>query len=181
MSEIYELEEVMEQPEEERKGFSINNDVVADWAIRKIADERKELERLRDIAEQQIAEIDMKMRQEEKAFERRTSFLKECLRQYFSTVPHKATKTQESYKLLSGSLVMKLGGLKMIKDDEKLVEYFRQNDQAEYIKTVETPKWAEFKKNLSIVDGNVIDTTTGAIVDVIKVESVPDVFDVKTV
>lgn len=181
MSEIYELEEVMEQSEDERKGFSINNDVVADWAIRKIADERKELERLRDIAEQQIAEIDMKMRQEEKNFEKRTSFLKECLRQYFNIVPHKTTKTQESYKLLSGSLVMKLGGLKMVKDDARLVEYFHQNGLSEYIKTKEEPKWAEFKKNLSIINGNVIDTTTGAIVDVVKTEPVADVFDVKTV
>ena len=182
MSKIYELEEVLEQPEEaERKGFSIDDDATADWAVRKIKEEQKEYERLAIIASEQIAEINLKLRHVEEVAERKTAFLKECLAQYFQTVPHKATKTQESYKLLSGSLVMKLGSQKMVKNDAELVEFFRQNDMTEYIKTKEEPKWAEFKKNLSIVDGKVIDTTTGEVVDVVGVEEVPGTFDVKTV
>lgn len=180
MSEIYELEEVLEQPEDERKGFSINDDNVADWALRKIAEENAELDRLKDLAEQQIKEINLKIKHEEDVVNRRTSFLKGCLNQYFKTVPHKSTKTQESYKLLSGSLVMKLASQKMIKDDVELVEYLHKNDMSEYIKTEEKPMWAEFKKNLSIVDGKVIDITTGEVVDVVKVEQVPESFDVKT-
>lgn len=180
MSEIYELEEVLEQPEDERKGFSINDDNVADWALRKIAEENAELDRLKDLAEQQIEEINLKIKHEEDVVNRRTSFLKGCLNQYFNSVPHKSTKTQESYKLLSGSLVMKLASQKMIKDDAELVEYFHKNDMSEYIKTEEKPMWAEFKKNLSIVDGKVIDITTGEVVDVVKVEQVPESFDVKT-
>lgn len=180
MSEIYELEEVLEQPEDEQKGFSINDDATADWAVRKIAEERKELERLKTIAEQQIEEINLKVKHLEETMERKTAFLKGCLAQYFQTVPHKSTKTQESYKLLSGSLVMKFGGQKLVKNDAELVDYFHQNEMPEYIKTKEEPKWAEFKKNLSIVDGNVIDNTTGEIVNVVRVEDVPSTFDVKT-
>ena len=127
MSQIFELEEVLEQPEDMQKGFSIKDDVVADWAVKKIAVEHAELERLKAIAEQQIEEINMKIKHEEEVVNRRTSFLKGCLNQYFHSVPHKATKTQESYKLLSGSLVMKLGSQKMIKDDAELVTYFHQN------------------------------------------------------
>ena len=180
MSKIYELEEVLEQPEDMQKGFSINDDATADWALKKIKEEQKEYERLTIIASEQIAEINLKLRHLEETAERRTAFLKGCLAQYFQTVPHKTTKTQESYKLLSGSLVMKLGSQKMVKDDAELVEYFRQNDMAEYIKVKEEPKWAEFKKNLTIVDGKVIDTTTGEVVDVVRVEDVPGTFDVKT-
>ena len=69
---------------------------------------------------------------------------------------------------------------KMVKDDEKLLEYFKQNNMNEYIKTKETPAWAEFKKNLSIVDDKVIDTSTGEVVEVVKVEEIAGVFDVKT-
>ncbi len=180
MSQIFELEEVLEQPEDERKGFSINDDAVADWAVRKIAEEHAELDRLKSIAEQQINEINMKIKYEEEVVARKTSFLKGCLNQYFHSVPHNATKTQESYKLLSGSLVMKLGSQKMVKDDSELVAYFHQNNMSEYIKTEEKPIWAEFKKNLSIIDGKVIDTTTGEVVDVVKVEEVPESFEVKT-
>lgn len=172
----------MECPEEaEHKGFSINDDVTADWALQKIKEERDECERLSVIACEQIAEINLKMKHLEETAERKTAFLKGCLAEYFKTVPHKATKTQENYKLLNGSLVMKLGSQKMVKDDAELIEYFHQNNMSEYIKTEEKPIWAEFKKNLSIVDGKVVDTTTGEVVDVVRVEDVPGTFDVKTV
>lgn len=180
MSEIYELEEVLEQPEDEREGFSINDDNVADWALRKIAEERAELDRLTSIATQQIEELQLKIKHLEEVAERKTAFLKGCLAQYFQTVPHKATKTQESYKLLSGSLVFKLPKQSMVKDDAELIEHFRQNGLQEYIKTEEKPIWGEYKKNLAIVDGKVIDTTTGEIVDAVRVEEAPGVFDVKT-
>ena len=79
MSNIYELEEVLELSESEQKGFSINDDSTADWALRKIAEERAELERLKSIAEGQIEEINQKIGYLEKATERRTNFLKGCL------------------------------------------------------------------------------------------------------
>lgn len=180
MSEIYELEEVLEQQEDAEKGFSITDDNTADWALKKIAEERKELERLKSIAEQQVEEIQLKVKHLEETTERKTAFLKGCLAQYFETVPHKATKTQETYKLLSGSLVFKLPKQNMVKDDAKLLEYFHKNNMEEYIKTEEKPVWSEFKKTLSIVDGNVIDTSTGEIVEAVKAEETPGVFDVKT-
>ncbi len=180
MSEIYELDEILEQPEDMSKGFSIKDDNVADWALRKIAEEQEEFDRLKGLAEQQIEELRLKIKHLEETAERKTSFLKGCLAQYFQTVPHKSTKTQESYKLLSGSLVFKLPKQSMVKDDEALLEHFRQNGLQEYIKTEEKPMWGEYKKNLSIVDGKVVDTTTGEVVDAVRVEEAPGTFDVKT-
>ena len=180
MSQIFELEEVLEQSEDMQKGFSIKDDAVADWAVKKIAEECAELDRLKALAEQQIEEINLKIKHEEEVVNRRTSFLKGCLNQYFNSVPHKSTKTQKSYKLLSGSLVMQLASQKMITDDAELVEYFHKNNMSEYIKIEEKPMWAEFKKNLSIIDGNVINSVTGEVVDVVRVEHVPESFEVKT-
>lgn len=186
MSEIFELEEILEDGENafnvlgQKKHFSINDDNVADWALRKIAEENAELERLTSLAKQQIEDLQLKIKHLEEVAGKKTSFLKGCLAEYFQTVPHKSTKTQESYKLISGSLVFKLPKQNMVKDDAQLLEHFRQNGLQEYIKTKEEPAWGEYKKNLSIVDGKVIDTTTGEIVDVVKVEEVPGIFDVKT-
>lgn len=187
MSGIYEeleelefLQHLDDGQDEEGKEFKIDNDKKADWALNIIDEERKEAERLKELAKQQIEEIEMKIKYIEEKSERKTAFLKSCLAQYFETVPHKATKTQETYKLLSGSLVFKLPSQKMVKDDEKLLEYFKQNNMNEYIKTKETPAWNEFKKNLSIVDDKVIDTSTGEVVDVVKVEETAGSFEVKT-
>lgn len=179
MSEIYELEEVLEQPEGAEKEFSITDDYTADWALKRIAEERKELERLEAIADRQIEELELKKQHLKETTERKTAFLKGCLAQYFETVPHKATKTQESYKLLSGSLVFKLPKLNMVKDDVKLLEYFHKNGMEEYIKTEEKPVWGEFKKTLSVINGEVIDTSTGEVVKAVKVEETAGVFDVK--
>lgn len=186
MSGIYEeleelefLQHLDDGQDEEGKEFKIDNDKKADLALNIIAEERKEAERLKELAKQQIEEIEMKIKYIEEKSERKTAFLKSCLAQYFETVPHKSTATQKSYKLLSGSLVFKLPSQKMVKEDVKLLEYFHQNGMEEYIKTEEKPAWAEFKKNLSIVDGKVVNTSTGEIVDAVKVEETAGKFDVK--
>lgn len=177
MNDIYGLEEIMENSEEHI--FLIDDDHKADWALRKIAEERKEADRIKAIAEQQIEELQMKIKHAEEVAERKTVFLKGCLAEYFQKVPHKATKTQESYKLLSGSLVFKLPKQNMVKDDEKLIEYFRSNGMEEFIKTKESPEWGEFKKQLQIIDRNVVDTATGDVIDAVKVEESAGIFDVK--
>lgn len=179
MSEVFDIEVAMELPEEERNRFSINDDNIADWAVKKIGEEVAEFERLKALANQQIEELNMKIKALEEQTERKTSFLKGCLRYYFGTVPHKETATQESYKLLSGSLVMKKASEKLTKDDDALVEYFQQNNMPEYIKNEYKPKWADFKKQLTIVDGKVVNTDTGEEVTAVKVEYVPESFDVK--
>lgn len=186
MSGIYEeleelefLQHLDDGQDEDGKEFKIDNDKKADWALNIIAEERKEAERLKELAKQQIEEIEMKIKYIEEKSERKTAFLKSCLAQYFETVPHKATKTQESYKLLSGSLVFKLPKLNMVKDDAKLLEYFHKNGMEEYIKTEEKPVWGEFKKTLSVINGEVIDTSTGEVVKAVKVEETAGVFDVK--
>lgn len=179
MRDMYELEEIIENPE--KHVFLIDDDHKADWALRKIAEERKEAERIKAIAEQQIEELQMKIKYAEEVAERKTAFLKGCLAEYFQKVPHKETKKQrqESYKLLSGSLILKLPKQKMVKDDEKLIEYFRSNGMEEFIKTKESPKWEEFKKQLQIIDGNVVDTATGDVIDAVRVEETTGIFDVK--
>ena len=98
MSEIYELEEVLEileedeQPEEKTNAFIIDNDIKADWALKKIAEDRKECDRVKDIALKEIEVLKEKIEKLEKTTERKTSFLKCCLAQYFETVPHRHRK-----------------------------------------------------------------------------------------
>lgn len=186
MSGVYEeleelefLQHLDDGQDEYGKEFKIDNDKKADWALNIIAEERKEAERLKELAKQQIEEIEIKIKYIEEKSERKTAFLKSCLAQYFETVPHKATKTQETYKLLSGSLIFKLPKQNMVKDDDKLLEYFHSNGMEEFIKTKESPAWAEFKKQLEVIDGNVIDTATGDIIDAVKVEESAGIFDVK--
>ena len=163
------------------ESFSITDDKLADWAIRKIKEEEAERDRLINIANDQIAELNIRINQLETQCENKTKFLKGHLAIYFGTVPHKKTKTQESYKLLSGSLVMKKATTKINHNDDELLTYLQANDGEDYIKIKKSVDWAEFKKNLVIQDGQVIDKELGIVIDsnICSVEDVPASFDIK--
>lgn len=160
--------------------FTITDDGMADWAIRKIADDVHEFERIKAIADSRIMELQIQIEQERQKMESRTSFLRGHLHTYFESVPHKKTQTTESYKLLSGSLVKKVATQKIVRpDDADLIKYLRENGQGHLIEISEKPAWGEFKKTLQIMDGKVVDTATGEVIDGITVEDVPESFDIK--
>ena len=158
--------------------WRITDDGCADWAVAKIAEERAELARIQALAEEQIDRITAKVQAAEKRCENGTAYLTSKLAEYFGTVPHKKTKTTESYRLLSGTLKMKLGGVSMKQDDEKLLEYLKASGNTDMIKTTEAPKWGEFKKRLEIIGGAVVGGTTGEIVEGVEVIEKPDTFTV---
>lgn len=114
----------------------------------------------------------------------RIEWHKQLLRNYFVRVPHNSTKTQESYPLRSGKLVMTKATEKLVKpekDKEKeLLLFLAESGITEYTKTKieESLDWASYKKRLKIVDGRAVDKETGEIVDV-QVEEVEPKFDFK--
>ena len=167
-------------PEEEQQAafWRIADDSCADWAVSKIAAERAELNRIKALAQERIDRIKLKVEAAERRYENGTAFLTSKLAEYFETVEHKTTKTKHSYRLLSGSLVKKIGGTALKQDEPKLLEYLKASGQVDLIKTEETPRWGEYKKRLQIAGDQVIDTTTGEIVEGVLIEQKPDVFSV---
>ena len=159
-------------------GWRIASDEAADWAVARIAEERAELARIKALADEQINRIMEKVQAAEKRCENGTAYLTSKLAEYFGTVPHKKTKTTESYRLLSGTLKMKLGGYSMQQDDEKLLAWLKASGNTDMIKTTEKPMWGEFKKRLEVVGGQIVDNTTGEIVDGVEVIEKPDTFSV---
>jgi cell division septation protein DedD len=163
----------------ERPPFCIADDGCADWAVRKIADEKREYDRIRELGEQQIAAIEEKIDRAKRRFEQNTGFLTGHLSRYFSMVPHKKTKTTEKYRLLSGTLTLKLGGIKSTPNDEKLVEWLKANGYNDMIKTEEKPTWGELKKKLTFTGTVATIAETGEIVEGITVAQAPDIFTVE--
>ena len=161
-----------------RPAWRITDDGCADWACRKIAEEKAELDRIRELADAQIQKIEEKVAAAERRFQNGTRFLTGKLAEYFETVPHKTTKTKASYRLLSGTLTRKFGSTTMKQDDEKLVQFLKDSGQLEFIKTEEKPRWGDFKKRLEIMGGSVVDKETGEIVEGVTVETKPDTFTV---
>lgn len=163
--------------------FQVDNDNLASWCLKVIKKETEETERLISIADSQIKELETKKADLKASLEKRTGYLKSKLFEYFNTVEHKETKTQESYKLLDGSLIFKKPAMKIVKpeEDTALIDYLEKNAPA-LVETVKKPAWGEFKKTLAVSDaGEVLDTNTGEILDFVKAEESEAVFDVKVV
>lgn len=158
--------------------FRIVDDGAADWALQKIATERRELDRIMELGKAQIAAVEEKLEAARRRCENNTAFLISKLGQYFDTVEHRKTKTQESYRLLSGTLILKRGKPKAEHDDEKLAEWLQANGYGQYIKPA--PKWGEVKELLNLEPGSVVTMAeTGEVVDGVTVVQLPDTFDVK--
>lgn len=164
------------------EGFKITDDKMADWALRTIRDEESERDRIIEIAKDQIAELESQIQSITNKCENKTAFLKNCLAMYMTMVPHKETKTQETYQLLTGKLIFKKPSVKITHNDEKLLQYLKENDGADFIKVKESVDWSGFKANLTVSEnGEVIDTGLGTVIDseICGIEEVPASFDIK--
>lgn len=173
--------EILTAMETEQEGFVIDSDQKASWALKIIKAETDEAGRLMQIADSQIEELVNKKMEIKEKLDHKTGYLKGLLYRYFETVQHKETKTQESYKLLDGSLVYKKPSVKMVPDKEKLLAYCKANNMPEFVKVKEELDWASYKKECEIIDGQVVNVQTGDMLpdEVIQVEEEPGKFDVK--
>ncbi len=110
--------------------------------------------------------------------DRKVAWAEANLRAYFDIVPAKVTKTQKTYDLPSGKLVLKHQEPKYDTKDEELVPWLKAN-RPELIKIKESSDWANLKKELKASpDGLRMVTEDGEIVPGITVTPREDKFTV---
>lgn len=151
--------------------FSIEDDKQADWAIRKIKESREDTAKWRAYYADQIAKI-------EKANATTEDYFLAMLERYFAHVPHKATKTQESYMLPSGKLVRKDQNPTYERDEEALLAWAHASCP-DVIRTKESVSWEQLKKRVTwSPDGEAINRDTGEIIPGVKAIQRDPVFHV---
>ena len=155
------------------EGFVIDNDQKAEWAMQKIREANVEKERWTEFYNGQLKKVCDRE-------DDRIKFMMMKLAEFFRTVPHKVSKTQESYQLPSGKLVMKAQQLEYERDEAALLNWCMQNNQ-DYVKSriVNTVDWNEMKKKFTVLGDRLVDPETGVIVDGVTVTERPDVFKVE--
>ena len=130
---------------EEEQGFRITDDGGARWAVEQLKAADEEYERdlvwYQGLIEKAKAKRDAKQAR-----------MIQYLRDYAEMVPMKETKTQKSYPIPGGKLVLKKATTKLAHDDEKILAALRDQGRTEYIKTVTVEKldWAGLKKEISV-------------------------------
>lgn len=166
-----------EQPNCE--SFRIDNDEKAEWALAKIREEQAEAMRIMNVCKSMILHYESELKKAEEDLDKRTAYLKGQLEQYFGMVKTKRTKTQEVYKLPSGTLKRKYPGPKFKRDDKALIDWLKDRQMNGYIKVKESPDWASIKKTITLTKDNVVVDENGEIVDGVTVVDRPPTFEVE--
>ncbi|MBP5248659.1 MAG: host-nuclease inhibitor Gam family protein [Lachnospiraceae bacterium] len=153
--------------------FRVVDDQTAEWCIEQIKNANKEKKKWK-------AFYDERYRRVCEACDRTIANMESMLQTYFENVPHKVTKTQESYALPSGKLVFKAQGPEFERDDAAIMKWMYENSNtpSKYIKTKESLDWDKFRKTLSVIGETVCDEN-GEIIPGIKATERPSVFKVE--
>ena len=176
-TELYIIDSTIEELEDDNS-FIIDTDEKAEWAIKKIAEERAESARYISVCQDAIKTYQDKIEKAKADLDRKTSYLTFQLQRYMETVKVKESKTQKTYKLPSGTLKVKLQEPEYKRDEDKLIAYLVCNNYTDYIQTVLKPKWADLKKNVVTKDGKAIIADTGEVIEGVEVIEREPVFEV---
>ena len=145
----------------EAEGFVIDTDAKAEWALQKIREARADRDNWVAWYKAKIDEIT-----EQTDFD--TMNLERMLAEYFATVPHKKTKTQESYKLPGGKLVLKVQNPEYKRDDKAVIDWAKANGFGQDVKGEEKLAWAELKDATAVFEGHIV-TEDGEIIPGVEV------------
>ena len=143
MSEAIQNNEVMEEIE-------VRSDIEAGWQLKR----RKELIADRD-------ELIAFYKDRIKAVEEDAAFkignIDRALYAYFMTVPHKKTKTQESYQHPFGKLMLKKQAPEYKRDDKTVIDWLKQNQETvRFIKVKEELDWSSLKAETTVVGNSIV-------------------------
>lgn len=160
---------------DEHDGFHVTDDKAAQWCMQKI----REAETDRAMWK---AHYEAQMQKVNESADSTVAYFTARLEEYFASVPHKSTKTTESYSLPGGKLVQKKQQPEYKTDDAELLQWLKENFMFDFIKTktVESADWAGLKKIVTVTpDGAHVATDDGEIIPGVTVTPRPDVFKVE--
>lgn len=176
MSELLKVEET---PVRER--FEVDNDMKAEWVLTKIRHIRAEQNKENAELTRQMQFYKDQMDSNDKKADEEVAFFESMLIPYFADRMDngftKATKTQTTYKLPTGKMVLKKQAPEYTRDNVILLPWLKEN-LPELVKVEESPNWAELKKAVTVV-GDTVVTKDGEVVPGVKVTEREDKFEVE--
>ena len=157
----------------DQDSFHVTDDASAEWCLKKIREAKENCRMWK-------AHYEAQMKKVADESEQTISYMQAKLEEYFATVPHKVTKTQESYSLPGGKLMMKKQQPEYKVNDEVLVPWLENNFMDHLIKVKKTADWANLNKVVNSIPGNdYVSTDDGEIVPGVTVTERPDVFKIE--
>ena len=175
------MSEILKEEAPVREPFTVDNDMKAEWVLSKIRSIRKEQKKECDELTRQMRFYQDQMDIISKNADADVAWFESMLTPYFAERMEngftKKTKTQVSYKLPTGKMVLKHQAPEFERKDEDLLPWLKAN-RPDLVKVTESPNWAELKKTIKVNGENVV-TDDGEIVPGVKVTEREDRFEVE--
>lgn len=138
-----------EHAEEPKEGWFCANDQDAEWCLLQIRRAKAEKERWKEHYKDALASVSA-------TCDDTISRMEHFLHQYFLTVPHKKTKTEENYALPSGKIMVKAQETDYEYDEDEVIAWLKSKGKG-FVKTREELDWSALKSTLTVMGETVAD------------------------
>lgn len=159
-----------ENPEEIEEGFVCDDDQKAEWCLLQIKRANEEKERWKAHYKAALESVNA-------SCDLTIANMEHYLAEYFKTVPHKVTKTEENYALPSGKIMMKAQDAVYEYDEAEVIAWLKKNGKG-YVKTKESLDWDSLKRTLTVIGDTVADDDA-QVIPCIKVTEREPIFKVQ--
>jgi len=163
-----------EQVNDER--FIVDDDQKANWALRKISELQKEVERNTKLAEQEIDKIKQWETTQNKQIGDSILYFEGLLNEY-AIKQREIDPEFKSMSLPNGRFGFRKQQPKWKYNDKEVLSYLESAEMEDLIRTTRVPNKAEIRKVFEVVDDKVINKETGEVVEGIEIEHRPEQFN----
>ena len=165
------MSELLQEEKPVRERFTVDNDMKAEWVLSKIRHIRADQKKENDELTRQMQFYKDQMDAVDKQADEDVAWFESMLIPYFAERMEngftKSTKTQTTYKLPTGKLILKKQAPDYQRTETELLPWLKQN-RPDLIKVTESANWAELKKTVKVVGDSVV-TEDGEVVPGVKV------------
>ncbi|GKV65479.1 MULTISPECIES: host-nuclease inhibitor Gam family protein [unclassified Sporosarcina] len=171
---VIQNEEVAEVEEKER--FEITDESSLHWTFRKMRELKGEIAEKEELAKLEYDRIDEDRKLVDVWLEKETNpllqsieYFDHLIREYHMTLLSKDDSKKTLSTPYGESKTTTTAEQPDKADDEKLLEYVKENNLTKFLKVEESVRWGELKKSLMVSGENVVDES-GEIVKGVKVK-----------
>ena len=162
----HELDDIVAD-EEKQRGFRINDDGAASWAMRKLAEINDQLLSNEQIHKQETERLNLWLTEVNKPLESKTLFFKSILEDYARR--ERNEKDRKTISLPHGKVSTRPASDKWETDTATLLAFLKTNELTDLIKVKEEPSMTAVKNAFTVTpDGQVL-TAEGEIVPGVKI------------
>lgn len=162
--EVYRDED--ENEELVQKQFVVDSLSSADWVMRKIKENKDRSGEIIDYAKEEIQRLQLFIKKEESRRDNNVAYLEHLLENYL--LERREEDPNFKLKTVTGTASTRKS-TSWNYDEEKLIDFLKKNDMAEFIRVKEEVNKTDFKKAAIVTDSGVVVTEAGEVIDGVEV------------